>query len=140
MATFVEVGIEFRVVQCGNCGIHFGLPQWFDEEHKTNGNGFYCPNGHPRAYAEFEPDRLRREHEKTMLSMQALLNEEKHARVAAERAVSTEKARYTRMKNRVAHGICPCCNKTFKDLSNHMVTEHKDFRLEGRERKRITSA
>ena len=31
------------------------------------------------------------------------------------------------VKARVAHGVCPCCNRTFKQLARHMKTKHPDY-------------
>lgn len=42
-------------------------------------------------------------------------------RLAAQRGVTT------RLKNRVANGVCPCCNRTFANLQRHMSTKHKGF-------------
>ena len=37
------------------------------------------------------------------------------------------KGQVTRIKKRVANGVCPCCNRTFKDLAAHMSTQHPDY-------------
>lgn len=34
----------------------------------------------------------------------------------------------TRLKNRAAHGVCPCCNRTFQQLARHMSAKHPDFK------------
>jgi hypothetical protein len=33
----------------------------------------------------------------------------------------------TRIKNRVKNGVCICCNRSFSDLHQHMLTKHPDF-------------
>ena len=38
-----------------------------------------------------------------------------------------EKAAKTKIKNRVGNGVCPCCNRTFKDLARHMANKHPTF-------------
>ena len=38
-----------------------------------------------------------------------------------------EKAAKTRIKNRIAAGVCPCCNRTFQNLAKHMAGQHPDF-------------
>lgn len=36
----------------------------------------------------------------------------------------------TRLKNRVGHGVCPCCTRSFADLKRHMTTKHPDYSRE----------
>jgi Asp-tRNA(Asn)/Glu-tRNA(Gln) amidotransferase A subunit family amidase len=45
-----------------------------------------------------------------------------------------QKAAKTRIKNdrdrirdRVGAGVCPCCNRTFKQLARHMQAKHPDY-------------
>lgn len=38
-----------------------------------------------------------------------------------------EKAAKTRLKNRAKAGVCPCCNRTFKQLAAHMKTQHPNW-------------
>ena len=40
----------------------------------------------------------------------------------------SQKAAKTRLKNRVASGVCPCCNRTFKQLAAHMSRQHPEFK------------
>jgi hypothetical protein len=35
----------------------------------------------------------------------------------------------TRMANRIKHGVCPCCNRTFLNLQRHMTTQHPSFNM-----------
>lgn len=37
------------------------------------------------------------------------------------------------MKNRVANGVCPCCNRHFENLERHMKGQHPDFQPEAGE-------
>lgn len=91
---------------------------------------FFCPNGHSQHYTESEADRLRRERDRLK---QQIAQEQDVARQWREEA-EREKARAagykgvaTKMRNRVAKGVCPCCNRTFLDLARHMATKHPDI-------------
>ena len=46
---------------------------------------------------------------------------------AAERSAAAYKGHLTRVKRRVGNGVCPCCNRTFKNLADHMTTKHPDY-------------
>lgn len=43
---------------CGNCGVVFWVPEKLEAEYLKNGIGWFCPNGHNRAYLESECDRV----------------------------------------------------------------------------------
>jgi hypothetical protein len=62
------------------------------------------------------------------------LQMEKNRREAAEseskhhkNVARSEKAAKTRIKNRIKHGVCPCCTRTFANLAAHMKNKHPDY-------------
>jgi hypothetical protein len=115
---------------CGECGITFGLPKQFDLDRRQTGGGWCCPNGHQRVYSETEFTRLQK---------QAILLQQKLDQLAArtkesilekesiERRLIAEKGQRTKMQNRIARGVCPCCNRSFEKLQRHMTTEHPHY-------------
>jgi hypothetical protein len=126
---------------CGACGIVFGVPDHWEQSRRADGTTFYCPNGHIRAFRKTELGILKQEKEALELRLQAQINEAEHGRLVAIRERDKAIKEKRRVERRIAHGVCPCCNKTFADLSNHMVTEHKEFRLPaGKQPKQITGA
>ncbi|MEG3193744.1 helix-turn-helix transcriptional regulator, partial [Lysobacter sp. D1-1-M9] len=34
---------------------------------------------------------------------------------------------HRKMRRRVMNGVCPCCNRSFQNLREHMQTKHADF-------------
>lgn len=44
------------------------------------------------------------------------------------RQLSAQKGVTTRIKNRIGNGVCPCCNRTFKNLARHMSGQHPDYK------------
>lgn len=44
-----------------------------------------------------------------------------------ERSAAAQRGVLTRLKNRVAAGVCPCCHRSFKQLSEHMKMKHPDY-------------
>jgi hypothetical protein len=52
---------------------------------------------------------------------------EREAKEQAERRLSATRGVVTRIRNRVANGVCPCCNRTFADLHRHMASQHPEF-------------
>lgn len=137
----VNISSEYYLDTCITCGIHFAVPMGFERQRRDDGRSYHCPNGHSQRYTETTASRLEKEKAQLERTLQAKLNEAHHARLVAERERDKAVKDKRKVERRIAHGVCPCCNKTFADLSQHMVTEHKDFRLPaGKQTKRIEGA
>ena len=46
---------------------------------------------------------------------------------AVERSLTAHKGHTTRLKTRIAAGVCPCCRRNFVNLARHMSKKHPDF-------------
>lgn len=117
------------VTQCW-CGVRHAVPtelyemverQHCDGREQTN---IYCPLGHAWSFAgEGEAADLRRRLE----SEQKRLKATRDLLRAEERSHTATRGHLTRQKKRVANGVCPCCNRTFKQLARHMKSKHPEF-------------
>lgn len=119
--------------ECINCSIRWGVSKLFDRQRRGDKKSFYCPNGHPQAYTESEADRLRKalETSKQQNAMwQDDARQQRQRAEAAERSASAQRGVVTRLKNRAAAGVCPCCNRTFVNLQRHMAGKHPTFTTE----------
>jgi len=114
MTTQIQETITLDVMECGKCGTHFGVPSRFRSDKLDNGETFYCPNGHPRAYVTSEVDRLK----KQVADLAAERN-----RLFSEKASAEERAR--RIERRIGRGVCPWCKRTFGNLARHCEAKHK---------------
>jgi hypothetical protein len=115
---------------CGACHIPFAIPRDLHERLRNTGDKFWCPNGHGISYAETENDRLRvkaEREERWRREAQAQVTHERDQRQAAERSASAYRGRVTRLKNRAAAGICPCCTRHFENVQRHMESKHPGF-------------
>lgn len=121
----LEVGalIGFRLHHCGGCGFPFMVPaQWLQKLMDENGS-YHCPNGCSRKFTG--PTEAQK--------IKALLEKERNEHLASERAISdklakvvAEKNKINRQLKRVNNGVCPCCNRTFSNLQQHMKTQHPE--------------
>lgn len=115
---------------CGVCGQVYGIERGTYFHLKTSGQTFYCTNGHPRVFTktpvEDENDRIRLERDRLRQSVAEL----EDARALAERRASAARGQVTRLKNRAANGVCPCCSRSFANLHRHMQTKHAGFLAE----------
>jgi hypothetical protein len=119
-------------VTCCECGVLFGVPQDLDRHNYEQGpkRSFWCPSGHEQHYTKSEVQKLREKLAAEQAARERAEAREIHQRdqrLAAERSASAYKGRVTRLKNRAAAGVCPCCNRTFQQLARHMASQHPDF-------------
>lgn len=125
--------------ECWVCGVPFGLSQAFKDSIQNHDGAFYCPRGCKLGFGKSRLTVLAEEKAASERRLQAELNSANHARLVAEKERDSAVRAKRKVERRIAHGVCPCCNKTFSDIANHMLTEHKDFRLpEGKRPKLIT--
>lgn len=129
-------------IACCRCHEPFGMSEETYDVLQRNEKNFHCPWGHPQHFnaGPTEVDRLRLERDRLRQSLaekddQIALQrkwrvEESERRAAAERRASAARGQVTRLKNRAAAGVCPCCNRSFGNLRRHMEAKHKGFALE----------
>ncbi len=117
-------GVWLAQETCCNCGVKFGLAHDYKEERLKDHRNFSCPNGHQQHYTgETEADRLKKELENEKRRHEFTKNQsEMH-----KRSASANKGLLTKIKNRVKHGVCPCCNRSFINLARHMKTKHEGY-------------
>lgn len=119
------------------CGIKVAIPNDLYRQARENGHRVWCPLGHTFVWGETETDRLRARAEQLKADQRwyaQRLNAERDLRLDTERRLSAQRGATTRARNqrdrdrtRVAAGVCPCCNRTFKNLARHMAGQHPDF-------------
>lgn len=126
---------------CGGCGVVFGMEQQHLQRLKDENGSFYCPNGCSRQFCgetkAQRAERLQRQAEQK-LQRERQWRDQREARLrdeaeAARRSAAAHKGAHTRTKNRVAKGVCPCCNRTFQNLQRHMQTQHPEYQQDSAE-------
>lgn len=108
---------------CGACGVLFAAPKIMLDACRQDGDSFFCPNGHSLSYTESENDKLKRQLQNAKDGRAA----ERAKRDQAEASLRTTKGVVTKMRKRIAAGVCPCCRRSFQDLARHMESQHPDF-------------
>lgn len=130
----LAVGYQWAYTECtcGQCGVSFALTDAMYQARRTDRETFYCPNGHARAFLGKTPDQER------IAALEAAIAREKANAESAQRARSwaesrarganiqagKAKAAQRRLIARVHAGVCPHCNRTFKQLAAHMKAKH----------------
>jgi hypothetical protein len=120
------------VVTCGakGCGQTFGMTEAFYRQVLDSHETWHCPSGHPRAYlgeSELERERHLRKHAERQASFaRASRDAALDQADAAERSARAHKGHATRLRNRIAAGICPVpdCRRTFQNVRSHIEGQH----------------
>ena len=128
----ITASIELITEECPSCGIVFAWPSDFHRNIRKSGGRLkgYCPNGHAISWRESEADKLRRERDRLK---QQLAYKDDRIKAADDRAqrernrANGYKGHATKITKRAKAGVCPCCNRTFKQLAAHMKSQHPTF-------------
>lgn len=118
--------VEGVTLTCCNkdCGMSFQVPGWWDKGRRETHAIFYCPNGHQQSYqVESETEKMRRERN---TAQQQLARAEQEASDANKRADLAQKQK-RKLEKRMAAGTCPCCQRTFSNMAEHMKHQHPEF-------------
>jgi hypothetical protein len=112
-----SVTIDMTTINCGSCGIPFAIPtNYYNKLLETHAE-FHCPNGCTRYFAaKTEAEKLK---EKLAITESAL-NQKAVANIQLEDQLN----KANRKIKRLHEGKCPCCDKTYKHLANHMKKMH----------------
>lgn len=129
----MDITTRFVVQTCctSSCGIVFAVPADWDRLRRNDHTSFYCPNGHRQHYTgESNEERLKRELAQAEHNA-TFYKERREAEAAAHQhtrnSLAVTKGHMTRIKKRVAGGVCPCCTRTFQNLARHMEGQHPDY-------------
>jgi hypothetical protein len=133
--TVRELTVQTHLVveHCYSCGTPFGIGAQLQADLIENHRSFYCPMGHAQQYAgktavqrareerDAARDLARRESERRRIAEQYERQAEYRRRAA--------KGQLTKIRNRLAAGLCPCCGQHFPSLEAHLADKHPDFVL-----------
>lgn len=125
---------QFTFYQCGTCGIVWAMPNDYLDTRRDDQQGWCCPNGHEFHYTgKSDKEKLREQLDAERDRAARLAAQRDQARAEAEherRSAAATRGHLTRKKrqlDRVANGVCPCCNRSFANLGRHMKSKHPDF-------------
>lgn len=115
--------ITLETIICCECGIPFAVPDDYRQSLMQTKDSFYCPNGHGQHYSksphQVEKEKWDKERELYQRDLEILNNQISEQRKLRRKAEN-------RLK-RVHKGVCPCCNRTFQNLSRHIKTKHPEL-------------
>lgn len=125
------------------CGIAMALPQdlytYISRDRRRSG---YCPLGHEWVVGDADNDRLKRElaeaKDATARARRSrdeawtVVTAERDQTRAAERSARAYRGHLTRLRNRIANGVCPVagCRRHFDNVQAHIEGQHPDWAAE----------
>lgn len=124
---------ELTVIVCGVCHVSFAIPTDMYRKLVDSHDGFWCPRGcRIHYYGKTEKDKLRDQLATARESESWWRERAASARREAEherRSAIAYKGHLTRMRHRVARGVCPAggCKRSFSDLHDHVATCHPEL-------------
>ena len=105
---------------CIKCGCVYGLPKTLYDSHVRLGGFHSCPNGHCQGRVEGEEKKARK-------CAESKLAIEKTNHDQTKSALKESEEKRSRIEKRIRNGVCPCCNRQFKNVHRHMKSKHPDF-------------
>lgn len=123
----IEYDPDFRAHTCAGCGTSFAVPYNLYRRFREDGASLRCPN--PKcpwpsfSITETEAIKLRKQLE----AAEARAKRAHEAREWAEKQLTAQKGQNTKLRKRIANGVCPCCHRTFQNLHRHISTKHPDY-------------
>lgn len=115
---------------CCTCQMKFGMDRQFNNLRLNDHDMFYCPAGHPQHYTgKTESQKLKDQLalKQRDLDWMGHKNERLHSDLLSQKyKTRAEKAAKARILNRIKNGVCPCCQRTFKNLADHFKSIHPD--------------
>lgn len=120
MSVVMVLGVRCEEYICITCGVPYTCPEAMMENQRKIGGYHHCPNGHSQGWDKEDTEiaKLRRERDRL---------KQNEARLEDE--LRLERLQASKLKKRASAGICPCCTRTFSNMSRHMKTKHPDYNV-----------
>lgn len=122
----------YETITCPSqgCGVQFAITASFASLRRDDQRSFRCPWGHTMSYGENDLDRERKRTTRLQAQLdqaKAEVRTQRESRQSADRSAAAYKGHLTRIKNRIAAGVCPCCRRPFAAVMRHMRGQHPEF-------------
>lgn len=111
---------------CWRCKCEMSIPEELYRSAKRSANILiFCGYGHEGVFKEGETEETKLRRERDRLQQRLAEKDDKIKDLELRRRAAV--GQVTKIKNRVGHGVCPCCNRTFENLARHMANKHPTF-------------
>lgn len=116
---------DLEVMCCPICGVLYAVPErLLDHARSHPADEWYCPNGHNLHFPGKSNEQKLREERDRRAAVQARLDQTEASLRSTKGVVTKQRKKL----QRVSAGVCPCCNRSFQNLSRHMENQHPEFK------------
>lgn len=130
-ATLTLDFVGLHQMTCGECAGVYAIAEKYRKQKWQEGGFWHCPYCQCSwGYATSEITRLKRtivDQESFATRQRAAHDQTRAALRETERRRRAEKGAKTKLKKRIAAGVCPCCNRSFQNVRRHMANKHPEF-------------
>jgi len=126
----MEVLVTLAKFTCGQCGGTYAISEKYRKEKWEKNGNWNCPYCQCN-WGYFGKTQLEKANERTERAEREA-NTQRALKHDALNSVRSHKAAKTRLKNRIKNGVCPCCKRTFTNVSRHMKCKHPDYSKGGK--------
>ena len=137
MTFIADTVVTYEKQTCASCSIRFAVDAAFLQKRRADGSSFFCPVGHSLVFTKTDADRLkeklkaaeareRRERDDKEY-FAGRLDETQAELKNTSRNLKTVKTKMRKQTERIAAGVCPCCNRSFENVGRHMKTKHPHY-------------
>lgn len=129
----IDVGVSvIFVMDCSQCGVIYGIGGEYEERRRDDGKSWQCPNGHSQMFTKSAATKEKERADKAEQRLrwaEAREAAQRRERESAERSAAAYKGHLTRLRNRVAAGVCPVqsCRRNFANVKAHVASQHPDW-------------
>ena len=124
----LQLSVNYNNIDCCDCGMTFAVPVAWEKERRQNHKGFFCPNGHTLIFNGASTlEKQVKERDAEIEKLKSRLDWKERSLLSANRSNIALRGQRTKLRNRINHGVCPCCHRTFGQLLRHMQTKHPDW-------------
>jgi hypothetical protein len=133
--TQVNSSTDLTTIVCGSCGGIYAIAERYRHQKHEQGGFWNCP--YCRCSWGFGTSENARLKAQLATKEREVEQERKRKEWAQQEARVTERRRralkgqITKVKKRIGHGVCPCCNRSFENLRRHMTTKHPAYAKAG---------
>ena len=121
---FISMGTSFRIIECGSCHIVYGMPvEYFENRRKDHGS-WRCPNTDCDSTWSYSGENTEEKLKRQLSAANEMARRFELEGKVSERAARAYKGQVTKIKKRIVNGVCPECNRCFKNVRRHMEAKH----------------
>jgi hypothetical protein len=124
--------VQLTQINCGECGGTYAINERYREQQYQKGGTWTCPYCKVGWGYSHDNENSRLKGRLAEAEARERAERERKDRALSEAnqlrySLRSQKASTTRIRNRVAHDVCPCCTRSFTNLRRHMDTKHPEY-------------